>query len=1390
MTCKSPSLRPAGPDQTVCTSELPIQLAATGTTGQWQPSTGTFLPSDLNMNATYMPSAAEITAGTVQLIINTINNGLCPAGADTLDITINPGPTVSAGPDQTICKNVPSVTLAGTKNAIAAGITWSTVSSSGSFDNNTLLGATYTPSAADYAAGIATLAITSNGHPGCNPVRDTMRIFITPAPTLSLGSDLTRCGDVGTVTISSTVATNNNTIAWAIISGAGSITNAATNNPTYNLGAETIPGTITLQATVTPLPAAGTCNNLSRNININLTPIPNVSAGSNTNSCLTNPNAALNGSVTVATGGTWSTSGTGSFSPNTSTLNATYVPSTADLLLPSVNLTLTTTGNGQCAAYNNAITLTFDLLPTISTSPDRLVICSGNTVTFTSVITNATGVAWTNNGGDGTFNTPTSAITVYTPGPNDIANGGMIITGTSTGVTSCIHDVKNVAIGIVPSPVASVNAGFDQIVCADIDTIQLNGFIAVALGGQWSASSGLGLFLPNTTDLSAKYIPDPSDKVGGNSITITLSSTGNGICAPSADDMLINFTPIPTVSAGPDMIICADSAFIQLTPTITTATGGVWTTSGDPNAFAPSPSTVNAIYTPTANDIANGSIGFTLTTTGNGTCKAYNNSLAVTITPKPTIAIGPDLNICANATSVNLNASTTVATSTTWTTSGGGGFAPNPNNASLYTVVPSDTTAKSIIVFGQSTNQGACKPTFDTLTINFQSTPIADAGPDIASCANIPSISLLVGKVYNATGGIWSSSGTGNFSNPITQLSNVYVPSPNDKTLGTVTLTLSTTGNGKCPAILDQLLVSIAPSPIVTANPAILCDTLAGAALSGSVTNALGGTWSSSLPGGTFAPNANSPTGVTYFPGPNEVLVGRAILTLTSTGNGTCNPETQTINVVIEPLPIANAGPDQFVCQNGLITLSAFTQPSVTYQWATSAGPVFANTPNTNVNVPALTRYVLTATDAKGCSVNDTTQVDVFTMPTFNILPNPACFDRNLVLQSNPAPIPAVNGVFQWYRNNQIINGENKVFISPATPGTYKIEYAYGTCSSDASALVNPPPSIISEDVIACNNSNTILTVTNLANTTYSWTFNGNPIGGGTNNINALTSPNDTSLYYVTVTDNATTCSVLDSIYLIGIPTPIVPALDSTSCKGLEVTLSATPTNITDLDRFLKLTYGWTQEGNILNNTSSSLTVNQAGQYIGTVTIDRCPGSGINNIGFSEYPTGGLPENQKYCKELDNQVILDAGLAFKYLWNTGNPADTLRTLTVSPEVNTVYKVTLTNEFNCSVSDSIAIRNICEPRVFNPNAFNPNCTNCGNNNVFQVYGAYIGKYKITIFNRWGEVIFMSEDINVSWDGNYLRELMPVGVYPFIIYYEGKDEYAYIKNTIKGKVTLLR
>jgi gliding motility-associated-like protein len=106
-----------------------------------------------------------------------------------------------------------------------------------------------------------------------------------------------------------------------------------------------------------------------------------------------------------------------------------------------------------------------------------------------------------------------------------------------------------------------------------------------------------------------------------------------------------------------------------------------------------------------------------------------------------------------------------------------------------------------------------------------------------------------------------------------------------------------------------------------------------------------------------------------------------------------------------------------------------------------------------------------------------------------------------------------------------------------------------------------------------------------------------------------------------------------------------------------------------------------------------------------------------------------------------------------------------------------YKVTVSSHIgnsSCPVSDSIFVRNVCAPRVFVPNVFTPDGTT---NKNFKVFGSHYTNFKITIFSRWGEVIFSSEDLdfmnNVGWDGTYKGRAMPMGVYTYIIYYDGED-----------------
>ena len=86
-------------------------------------------------------------------------------------------------------------------------------------------------------------------------------------------------------------------------------------------------------------------------------------------------------------------------------------------------------------------------------------------------------------------------------------------------------------------------------------------------------------------------------------------------------------TPAPTVKAGADQSLCSNNAVATLGGSFTVATGATW--GGGLVTFSPSASNMNATYTPTAAEIANGSVALTLTTTGNNNCVAVSDALVL-----------------------------------------------------------------------------------------------------------------------------------------------------------------------------------------------------------------------------------------------------------------------------------------------------------------------------------------------------------------------------------------------------------------------------------------------------------------------------------------------------------------------------------------------------------------------------------------------------------------------------------------------------------------------------------------------------------------------------------------------------------------------------------------
>jgi gliding motility-associated-like protein len=92
-------------------------------------------------------------------------------------------------------------------------------------------------------------------------------------------------------------------------------------------------------------------------------------------------------------------------------------------------------------------------------------------------------------------------------------------------------------------------------------------------------------------------------------------------------------------------------------------------------------------------------------------------------------------------------------------------------------------------------------------------------------------------------------------------------------------------------------------------------------------------------------------------------------------------------------------------------------------------------------------------------------------------------------------------------------------------------------------------------------------------------------------------------------------------------------------------------------------------------------------------------------------------------------------------------------------------------------------------LYIPNAFTPNGD--GLNDTFGGKGEGITDYNLQIFNRWGNLIFESNDMKNQWDGNYHNEIAPIGVYVYKISAKGPSANGRSKNLIneKGNVTLV-
>lgn len=1363
-----------GADTSLCAdiNELPLNGSVSGATGGiWSTNgTGIFTPNANTLNARYIPSADDLTQPTVTLTLLTTGTGICTPTSNDRVVSFTPIPTIDPGTGDSYCSDVLSIPL----NAgftVASGVTWKT-STGGSFGDENLQATDYFPTNAEKASGKVTLNVTTTGNGKCKAVSANVDYFFTPAPTAEAGFDIIRCSDATTIDLDGkvTIATGG---IWTT-SGSGTFSNDSDIVTSYLPSAtDKSNGSVVLTLTTTGM---GKCLAVADALKIDFTPVPVVSAGSDHNVCADTAGIALSSTYSIAGGVNWITSGSGTFLTSFAESNVVYIPSPNDTAAGSVRIIVTTIDNGDCQAVSDTVNITIQKQPVIYAGVDRTMCTDEKTITLSGSISNTGGIIWSSTG-TGTFSDPTSLAPVYTPSVADKANGGAIFTATTTGTGLCKVYTDISSLSIYTAPVASVNAGMDQSLCKDVMTVKLTGFIANAGGGIWTSING-GTF-SDISDLEGTFYPAAAEKTAGKA-NIVLTTINNGFCNAQSDTMTITFTNPPTITAGADTTVCGDLYSINLPGKFTVSSGIEWKTGGS-GTFVPDATTPNASYIPSKSDITAGKVGLTITTTGNGTCNAVSASKKITILPVPTADAGQAQTVCADLTQIAIRGKVTGATGGTWKTSGTGTFTPNANslNAS-YIPSPEDIKSSAVNLILTTTGTGICKQVTSRVTITITPKPVINAGPDILTCANVPSIQLN-GNVKVAGGIIWITSGSGIFLPSPASLNPSYTPSEADQLSGKIILTAYSTNNGKCNIVNDSLEVTINKAPVVTATSGNPCVYKDGVALTGTVVNASGIEWKTSGTG-TFSlsPYELNPS---YFPSEADIAAnGTVIITAYSSGNGVCNAESANTSLLVSPLPIADAGSDQFVCTSSNATLNAFTYPGNSYSWKSLSGTSLGDEATITVNAPANQTIVLTVTDSKKCPNYDTISVFTITPPSWDLI-SENCYNDTLVLRSNPYNIPSVPGSFAWYKDGVILQHKNQDFLATRDPGLYTVQYYYGNCKTEASATIHALPEFnIPAERILCNQSTgTLVAKINAipnAPEIYSWTM-GSDFIGNTNPVDFTVIP-DSNFYKLKITD--VKCSAEDSVRIIGIDSPITGNLhDVASCEGQTVVLVGTPTNFNDLVKYNPV-YQWTPSSLGTNDTAE---VKTTGTYGVTVTIGECAAFYQANVQMNNLPEPFMPERQIYCFDNNKYMMLDAGPGERFKWE--NSDDTLRQKAIIEPG--VYIVTVTNGFNCSLTDSTQIVQICAPTVYIPNAIEPTGDESKNQNL-HIFGKYFTNFKMTIYNRWGEIIFYTEDRNKTWDGTYLGKPMPEGSYNYIVTYEGLEGDFVGPYRKEGKVSIMR
>ncbi len=1395
---------------TACASttvaSIPLATTPTGGTVSWTNSntaiglaasgTGN-IPSFTATNATSAPITATIT------ITPTLSG--CPGTPQTFTITVNPTPTVTAESNVTACNG--TAVAANTFASPVAGTTFSWTNSNTSIglaaSGTTSLPA-FTATNAGTTAITSTISITPSAN-GCTGPVSTFTITVNPTPTVVAESNITICngGAVAANTFASTPT--GATFAWT--NNTTSIGLAASGTTSLPAFTATNTGSTAVTATVSITPTLATCVGPVSTFTITVNPTPTIVSPGNSIVC--NGTAVASPTINSTPAGAtlaWTNtntaiglgaSGTGSPSAFTATNTGTTGIS------GTISVTPTLSG---CVGSPINYTITVNPTPTVTAEPN-VTACAGTTVvanTFAST-TAGTTFTWSNsNTGIGLAASGSTSLPSFTAtnAGSTALTGTISVTPTASG---CIGPVSTFTITINPTPTVTTVPPVTVCSGTAIPSVTLAGPVAGTTYAWTNSNTAIGLGASGTNTVNAFTTTNASGSpISG---TVTITPTANG-CTGTPGTYVITVSPVPTVNPVANSTYCNGVATtaVAFSGSVAGTTFG-WTNNNTATGLAANGTGNIASYT--ATNTGTTAISSTVTVTPSvGSCIGSPTNFTITVNPTPTVDPVTAVTVCTGATIPSTTFTGSVASTTyNWTNSNtavGLGASGTNTTPSFTATNATGSPISSTVTITPSAN--TCTGTPGTYTITVNPIPTVNAVANSTYCPNDATTAInFSGNVptaqydwtNNNTNIGLAANGTGNIG--------TFTASNTGTAVETATITVTPSASG-CSGTPITFTITVNPTPVITPITNQFYCTGSTAPIN-TVTVAPGTstvTWTNDNGsiGLATSGNGNIPS-FTTTNATTGTITGNIQISATF---GSCT-STSTFTIDVGPTPTLTAVTNQTFCANTNSTAVNFVaNPAIsTVDWTNSNAAIGLGASGTG-NIPTFTGTnsgstaisgTITATPSVGTCIGTpiTFTITISPIPSVTAGNNtPICEGNDINLTSTST---VAGSAFSWSGPSAYASGQQNPTITAAVPtqsGTYTVTATAAGCTGTATTnvIVNPiaSPTINPIGPFCVNAGTATLTVSAAGGTwsgpgiidPFTGTFDPAIAGAGTHTITYAITGSCPTQATTTITVNPLPTVAFSAPILSGCVPFTANLVDNSSPSSASVTWD----------------FG---DGSTSNQTGSvTHTFNQVGCF--TITLTSTSSAGCTNtasianyICVNPYAVASFTSSATEVSFLNTEVLFNnnSANADTYSWQFGDGTTSNATspLHTFPEEIGSYDVMLVanNAGNCPDTARMTIVIKGELVFFVPNAFTPDGDEY--NNTFQpVFTAGFDPFNwnMLIFNRWGEIIFETNDATIGWDGTYHNEMCKEGVYTWKISFKDPEVDKHMEY--HGHVTLLK